>query len=159
MAGGGRLPASKTIRFSIGYEADSAQRMQADARQRGRDSPEGLKLADARPLELRSVTLSTETVATFSPVELTADLAASYDNPFDPDQIAVDAEVIAPDGKAVVVPGFLDVPMPLETARGSERLAPGGAPGFRVRYAPAVAGKHRLGLKVTDRSGRSEERR
>jgi len=127
--------------------------MQADARQRGRDSLEGMKLADARPLELRTVALSTETVATFSPVELTADIAASYDNPFDPDQIAVDAEVIAPDGKAVTVPGFFDVPMRLETTRGSERLVPGGAPGFRVRYAPAVAGKHRLVLKVTDRSG------
>ena len=111
------------------------------------------QLADARPLELRTVALSTDTVATFSPVELTADIAASYDNPFDPDQIAVDAEVIAPDGKAVTVPGFLDVPMRLETTRGSERLVPAGAPGFRVRYAPAVAGKHRLVLKVTDRSG------
>ena len=61
--------------------------------------------------------------------------------------------MIAPDGKAVTVPGFLDVPMRLETTRGSERLVPAGAPGFRVRYAPAVAGKHRLVLKVTDRSG------
>ncbi len=111
------------------------------------------QLADARPLEVRGLALGAKTVATFAPVELTADIAASYDNPFDPDQIAVDAEVVAPDGKTVTVPGFLDVPMRLETVRGSERLVPDGAPGFRVRYAPTLAGKHRLVLKVTDRSG------
>ena len=123
MAGGGQLAAGKTIKFSIGYEAVSAQQLQAEARQRGRDSLDGLKLADARPLELRGVALSTKTVATFSPVELTADIAATYENPFDPDQIAVDAEVATPDGKSLTVPGFYDVPMRLETTRGRERLA------------------------------------
>ena len=90
---------------------------------------------------------------TFSTVELTADVAATYDNPFDPDQIAVDAEVTTPEGKTLTVPGFHEVPMRLETRGGSERLVPSGSPGFRVRYTPTTAGTHRLVLKAVDRSG------
>ena len=40
----------------------------------------------------------------------------------------MDAEVTAPDGKTLTVPGFHEVPMRLETRRGSERLVPSGPP-------------------------------
>ena len=141
------------IPFSISYEATTAEQQQAEARRKGQDSLDGLKLSDDRPLALRGVALSAKSVARFSTLDLQADLAASYDNPFDPEQIAVDAEVIAPDGKTIMVPGFYDVPMRLETSRGREHLLPAGTPGFRVRITPTLMGTHRVVLKVTDRSG------
>ena len=84
------------------------------------------QFADAHPLEIRSVALSTASVPTFSPVEITADVAATYENPFDPDQIAVDAEVIAPDGKSVTVPGFLDVPCAWRRREAGNTWCPAG---------------------------------
>jgi Domain of unknown function (DUF5060) len=113
----------------------------------------GVKLTDDRPLSLRNATVDRTAVDTFARVELTADVAARYDNPFDPDQIDVAAEVTTPGGKTVRIPGFFQVPLRLEAARGGERLAVTGAPGFRVRYTPTVAGTYRFVLAATDRSG------
>jgi hypothetical protein len=111
------------------------------------------QLGDSRPLQIRKVELAATSELANAPIEIRADIAAAYDNPFDPDQIDVDAEVTAPGGKLVTVPGFLEIPMHLETARGQERLSPAGGPVFRVRYTPTVAGNHRLVLKVRDKSG------
>ena len=113
----------------------------------------GLKLADDRPLKILKAALDRQSVELFAHVELTADIAATFTNPFDPGQIAVDAEVTDPNGKTVTVPGFYYVPMSLETKQRVEHLRVAGSPGFRVRYTPIAVGKHRLVLKVTDRSG------
>ena len=153
MAAGGRLTAGEPVRISIVFEASSAEKIEAAARSLARTEIESLKLVDARPLSLRAPALDKNSVETFSTVELTADIAATYDNPFDPDQIAVDAEVTTPDGRTLNVPGFHEVPMRLETRRGSERLVPSGQPGFRVRYTPTSEGTHRLVLKAVDRTG------
>ncbi|MCY2990969.1 MAG: hypothetical protein NTY19_24300, partial [Planctomycetota bacterium] len=82
-----------------------------------------------------------------------ADIAATYENPFDPEQIAIDAEVTTPQGTLATVPGFYYVPLRVRTNRKVEQLEVVGPPGFRVRYTPAVAGKHRLVLTAKDRSG------
>ena len=153
MAGGGRLKAGKTVRLAITFEASSAETMEAAARTHAGAELENLKLADDRPLAIGTGTLDKESVEIFSTVELTADVAATYDNPFDPDQIAVDAEVTAPDGKTLTVPGFHAVPMRLETKRGSERLVPSGPPGFQVRYH-AHPGRHPPARSEGDRSER-----
>ncbi len=110
-------------------------------------------LSDHRPLQVRGVTLSARTVSIDEPVELTADVAATYDNPFDPGQIAVDAEVTTGDGKTLTVPGFFDVRMRAETAAGRESLVPAGPAVFRVRYTPTLPGKQSVVLTVSDSSG------
>ena len=113
----------------------------------------GLKLTDDRPLSLDGVRLDKPRVPVYSPIEIAADIAASYANPFDLDQIAVDAKIIPPTGNAVTVPGFYYAPMRWETRGSIERIRLGGRAGFRVRYTPVVEGKHRLVLHVRDRSG------
>jgi hypothetical protein len=112
-----------------------------------------VKFADNRPREIRSVRLDKQSVEVFSPVELSADIAATYKNPFDPEQIAVDADVTAPNGKTTTVPGFYYASMRLETKSGAERLSLAGPTDFRVRCTPTSEGRHRLVLRVTDRSG------
>lgn len=111
------------------------------------------QLADSRSLDVRGVALDATSVPVFSPVEVTTDITATYNNPFDPTQIAVDAEVTTPGGKKVIVPGFLDVPMILETRSGRESLSTADTPMFHVRYTPVEKGKHQLLIKVSDRSG------
>lgn len=94
-------------------------------------------------------------VPVFETVEFSIDLTAQYDNPFDPDEITVDADITAPDGRKLRVPGFYDVPMRLVSADdGIERVEKtSAAPGFRVRYAPTTPGAHRVQMSVKDRNG------
>ena len=152
-AAGGRLRAGRTVRFAITYTADDSARVEADARKAAQGELSELKLGDTRPLAVRSASLDRATVETFTPVELSADVAATYANPFDPAQIAVDAEITRPDGTRINVPGFYHVPMRVETKHGAERLVVTGPAAFRVRYTPTVTGTHRVVLKATDRSG------
>ncbi len=153
LGGGGHLSAGKTIRFALSFAADTVEKLEADAAALSQSELAGLKLGDDRPLRINRLTASAHEVRTFSPIDLKADIAASYDNPFDPEQIAVDAVVTTPEGATVTVPGFYYVPMKLETKLGIERLRLAGAPDFRVRYTPTTAGRYRVAVQVADRSG------
>jgi hypothetical protein len=153
---GGRLQAGKTIRFGLTYSATTAATLAAEARALARGDVSGLRLTDDRALAIGKVALDRTTAEVFSGIELSAEIAATYTNPFDPREIDVGAEVTGPDGQRVSVPGFYYVPMRLEARLAAERLRLAGPPSFRVRYTPTVPGAHRLVLKVTDRSGTLE---
>jgi hypothetical protein len=153
LSASGKLPAGKTIRFGLAFSADTAERMTADAKALSRNELLGLRMADDRPLHVGRVAADRTGVEVFSRVEVTTEIAGRYDNPFDPDQIAVDALVTRPDGTPVTVPGFYYVPMRLEMKLGHERLRVAGPSGFRVRYTPTAPGSYRLVVKATDRSG------
>jgi hypothetical protein len=92
-------------------------------------------------------------VAVFHTLTLSADISGRYDNPFDPDQIAVDAEVTTPDGRVVSVPGYYDQPFQLSMRDGREELATDGPAVFRVRFTPTTAGPHSITLTARDVSG------
>ncbi|QEH37565.1 hypothetical protein OJF2_61560 [Aquisphaera giovannonii] len=136
----------------VGMPATAA-RAQVAADLGPRDDLARVKMTDDRPLAIRSVRLGRNATPTFETVELIADVAATYANPFDPEQVAVDAEVEAPDGSKLVVPGFFFAPMRSETRADRERIVPDGTPGFRVRYAATMPGSHRIVLVARDRSG------
>ncbi len=63
-------------------------------------------LASRRPLALRAAAPLKQPVAVYEKIELRLDLEATYDNPFDPEQLEVTAEFTAPDGRRVAIPGF-----------------------------------------------------
>ncbi|MDG3006106.1 DUF5060 domain-containing protein [Paludisphaera mucosa] len=145
---GGEVLARKPIRFGVSLRAEAAGALDKEARKVG-----VLAQGDARPLAVASARLDRERVDVFATVTLDADVHARYDNPFDPGQVAVDAEVAAPDGRKVNVPGYYHIPFRVETRNGAETLKAAGAAGFRVRYAPTIAGPHTVTLKVKDASG------
>lgn len=58
-------------------------------------------------LEIKNVSGASATVAQYQKLELRVDLSATYDNPFDPADVALDARVQAPSGNTLSVPGFL----------------------------------------------------
>ena len=99
-------------------------------------------------------------VPVFEIVELSLDMTAEYENPFDPEDIAVDADITTPDGRTFRVPGFYAEPMKLTTVDGTERVERTDAkPGFRVRFTPTVPGAHQVQMVVKNRNGtaRSEK--
>jgi hypothetical protein len=68
------------------------------------------------------------------------DLDRTYDNPFDPDQIAVDAAFTGPDGRKMTMPAFWDE-------------SPGTPGHFMVRFAPSGVGAWSLSVRARDSHG------
>ncbi len=65
-------------------------------------------------------------------------------NPFDPDQLRVDAVFEAPDGRTFSVPGFWYRQYTRRLEGEREVLSPSGPPEWRVRFLPQTNGTHRV---------------
>ncbi|MGQ9881365.1 MAG: DUF5060 domain-containing protein [Armatimonadota bacterium] len=118
---------------------------------------EGLQpsISDNRPLRLLSVTPSRTQVPRYELVEFRLNLQATYDNAFDADEIAVDGIFTTPSGQKVQAPGFFYRPYTRKLEGNNERLAPSGAPDWRIRFAPTETGKYQLVVTVRDRTGKT----
>ncbi|MGV3722554.1 MAG: DUF5060 domain-containing protein, partial [Actinomycetota bacterium] len=104
-------------------------------------------------LAIRGVTIAPESVPRYGQVEMTVDLTATYDNPFDAGDFTLDARILTPSKKKVDVPGFYYQPFSRELTAGKEVLTPVGRPSWRIRYSPKEVGVHTVTFRVHDRSG------
>jgi len=108
--------------------------------------------------EIGAVRLSALTVPCFEKLEVTFRLAASYANPYDPDDIRVDATITFPDGSVVTAPAFYSEPF--RPNRGVAQMTlwvpyeSAGTPCWKVRFAPPLPGEYSLSLVATQRDGR-----
>jgi hypothetical protein len=105
------------------------------------------------PLDLHGVTASAPSVPRYEKLELSVDLGATYDNPYDPDDVALDAEFTAPSGKVLSVPGFFMLREARQVTTGAEMMLPEGNGEWRVRFAPREVGTYTWRLKLRDRTG------
>ena len=110
-------------------------------------------LAQQQQLALRSATPPSNTVPRYSRMELTLDLAATYDNPFNPNEIDVWGLFTSPKGQTTRVNGFLDQPFTRRLDHDAEQIAPAGAPAWKIRFAPVLGGTWRYRVFAKDRSG------
>ena len=118
--------------------------------------PELPVLAGPGWLAIRAVTGESDTVGRYEKVELVIDLSATYDNPFDPEQVDLRAEFAAPSGKRREVIGFFYQPCePLRPLTDDEmpHLREAGSPEWRVRFAPDEVGEWTFLVKARDRTG------
>jgi len=81
---------------------------------------------------IKAVTLSTQQVARYEPVELVVDFQAEYTNPFDARQVALDAIFKGPDGREWFVPGYWDADK-----------------SWRIRFTPSAEGQWQYNLSVS----------
>src|SRR5689334_10781909 len=87
----------------------------------------GMPLALAiltQAIQILSATLSTNTVPVYGSAEVAVGLKATYTNPFDPAEIALDADITPPSGKKLQVPGYY------------------AADGWHVRFSPQEPGQY-----------------
>ncbi|NLI00381.1 MAG: DUF5060 domain-containing protein [Chthonomonadales bacterium] len=152
-AGGGNLTANRPVRFGMTLRFITREALDARERDARRNDVSGIATGDSRKLSISAVTCDRTRVRACETVEASVALAATYANPFDPNEISVDAEVITPTGRKLRAPGFFGVAMRVERTESSERLRVAGKPGFRVRYTPREVGEHRMVIVVTDRTG------
>ncbi|MFA5257372.1 MAG: DUF5060 domain-containing protein [Opitutales bacterium] len=79
-------------------------------------------------------------------MEYRIDGVPSVDNPFDPDQIGIDATFTAPSGGVMVVPAFWYQAYERELVDGAEKLRAVGNPEWRLRFTPSEAGHYRVAV-------------
>jgi len=106
-----------------------------------------------KPLAIGKVTASAAQVPQYGKLELRVDLGATYENPFDPGEVRLDAAFTAPSGKRTVVPGFFMVDHSRQVLDGAEVLLPEGNGAWAVRFTPAELGRYTWRLRVKDSSG------
>ena len=112
-----------------------------------------VSLAARRPLAIRSVRPSSASVPRFGLLRVRAEISGSYDTPFDPEQIAVDAHITSPSGKSLLVPAFFNQDyQPSDDAEGAY-LVPQGDSFWELRFTPVEVGQYRFVLAARDRSG------
>ena len=109
--------------------------------------------AQAGPLALRAVTLNRAVVPRYEKLELTLDLSANYDNPFDPEDVSVYADFTSPQAQRVRVNGFLNQKFTRRLDSGHEHLDAAGAPVWTVRFAPGGVGTWQARVVAHDRTG------
>ncbi len=107
--------------------------------------------ARQEPLALRGAAANAARVPVYGLFQLTLDLSATYDNPFDPAQIDVHADFTAPSGKVSRAVGFFSRDFAWSTDA-KPRLLP-GAYAWQVRFTPDAPGAWRYTVTATDRSG------
>ncbi|MCX7777386.1 MAG: DUF5060 domain-containing protein [Armatimonadetes bacterium] len=117
------------------------------------DRERAIILQKRAPLKLRDVKPSAKTLRRYETLELKIDLDATYDNPFDPEQISVEAEIVSPSGKRLRVTGFFTQDFERVTRdRGQgtqEILRKVGEPYFAVRFTPTEVGIYRYRIVAT----------
>lgn len=111
--------------------------------------------AQGRPA-IERVVPSAAAVPRFGKLELTVKLAATYDNPFDPEQVDLAAEFTTPSKKRVVVPGFFYQPYrhrnPGDDAR-RPLLDADGEPCWKIRFTPTEVGPYVYAVRLRNRFG------
>jgi hypothetical protein len=115
--------------------------------------------AQGRPA-IVSVAPNRTSVGRFEKFELSVDLSATYENPFDPDQVDLVAEFVGPSGKQVDVPGFFY--QAYRNRRGADDsqrplLDAVGNPSWKVRFAPTELGDYQYRLRLENRIGERKE--
>ncbi len=80
-------------------------------------------------------------------------LSREYFNPFDPEEIAVDLEVIRPDGSRGRMPGFYNFNCRRKLINNEEKITLYGMPFWSVRYTPAQVGKYKFRLLASGIGG------
>jgi len=101
---------------------------------------------------------SGSTVGQYEKFEVTFELARFYENPFDPDQIRVQARFEAPSGAISVAQGFFfqdfERQLAFETIKGIakkvEKLTPRGSPKWKIRFAPKEIGTYKYRIEIDD---------
>lgn len=111
------------------------------------------ELAMNQALAIRSARLAADRVPVNATATVEVDLAGRYDNPFDPEQVRLDADIAFPDGQVRRLPGYYHQDYTATRADDLELLEPVGVPGWRVRFTPTMAGRYSVKLTAADRTG------
>ncbi|MBE3577552.1 MAG: DUF5060 domain-containing protein, partial [Limnochordales bacterium] len=114
--------------------------------------------AEASFPQITAVTASSSTLPLYSLLQLKVDLEAEYDNPFDPDQIDLQAQFTSPTGRVLRVPGFFMLPYTRQSAPGEiEWLSYPGPGQWQIRFTPDEVGEWTYVVSLKTPSGEAHK--
>lgn len=93
------------------------------------------------------------TLKQYEKFEAEITLSGTYINPFDPDEIEVEARFGGPDGKTLVVPGFYYQEYQRTLANNQEKLYKYAEPGWRIRFTPIIPGTYSYSIRIKTPAG------
>ena len=104
-------------------------------------------LPDVKP-EISDIKANASSVPLFEKFELTFHAQGNWDNPFDPEQIAIDCIVYPPKGDSYSMPAFYYQDYHRIQSVKGENLEPIGTSCWKVRLTPVEPGTYRYKLKM-----------
>ncbi|QDU71544.1 DUF5060 domain-containing protein [Mucisphaera calidilacus] len=116
--------------------------------------PERRLYASRGIASIDAVTLSADRLAAYERLTVRASCGGTWVNPFDPEDVRLDAIITTPSGKRLTVPGFMNRDYRFDEVEGHEVLEATGDPVWEVRFTPTEPGAYRLQLVLDDGSGR-----
>lgn len=88
------------------------------------------------PLRIGKVEVLTKKPKAYHKVELRLDISGAWEDPFDPEQVDIWAEVEPPKGRPYRLPAFFYLSCQRKREEEQEAVFPTGRPDFRVRFLP-----------------------
>ncbi|MBI2885383.1 MAG: DUF5060 domain-containing protein [Candidatus Omnitrophica bacterium] len=104
------------------------------------------------PVRLASVRLERPVIGLYERCELTVQLEGDVLNPYDPDELTLEATFQPARGRPVTVYGFYYQPFEqVTTSRGGQAIQPAGDPVWKVRFTPTRTGRWVYHVRVLHR--------
>jgi hypothetical protein len=108
------------------------------------------KVPPTTPLRILNFRTNLNSVPRYEKLEIAFTLSREYDNPFNPEEVDVTGQFIAPNGEVFVVPAFFYQDYKRRLERNWEILTPVGGSEWRLRFAPTREGEYRYTIRVND---------
>ena len=105
------------------------------------------------PLAIQHATPNRTELACYQLFELSLALTATFDNPFDPNDVDVYALFKGPNNKTIRVNGFYTRNFKRDLRNENEHIASEGDPFWQIRFAPPAEGTWHYQVFARDRSG------
>ncbi|MBI5009241.1 MAG: DUF5060 domain-containing protein, partial [Bacteroidia bacterium] len=109
------------------------------------DKDNSVDLRSQGEFKFGEISINSDKIGLFEKFEASFSLTGEWDNPFDPDQIKVDAVFHTPDGKQFLVPGFFYQDYKHKSYNEIEKT---GSPVWKIRFTPATEGEYKFEVKA-----------
>ena len=107
-----------------------------------------LQPVEAAGVRVKAVRAHRSTIELYDRLELTIQVEGAVQNPYDPEEIAIEATFHPPSGQPISVSGFYYQPFELVTENNQMRPQPAGEPVWKVRFTPTKPGAWSYEVKL-----------
>ena len=110
------------------------------------------RYSDRSPLAIGAIT-APKVVSQYEKCELTVDLRGTWNNPFDPDEVCVDADVVPARGLRYRMPGFYMLPHRCEMVGIQDFWLQEGSGAWKIRLTAEAVGEMQITVVARDKTG------